>query len=46
VAATRAERGLVMTSGEAVTVRPPQLGFRVNADEARPSRVLGGSSGY
>jgi hypothetical protein len=35
-----------MADGEAVTVRPPRLGFRANAGEARPSRVLGGSSGY
>jgi hypothetical protein len=30
-----------MAGGEAVTVRPPRLGFRANAGEARPSRVLG-----
>jgi hypothetical protein len=30
-----------MAGGEAVTVRPPRLGFRSNAGEARPSRVLG-----
>jgi hypothetical protein len=40
------ERGTMMTGGEAATVRPPQLRFRANADEAKPSRVLGGSSGY
>jgi hypothetical protein len=35
----------MMTGSEAATVRPPQLGFRAIADEARPSRVFGGSSG-
>jgi hypothetical protein len=46
VAAARAERGPTMAGGEAMTVRPPWLGFQANVGEARPSRVLGGSSGY
>jgi hypothetical protein len=45
-AAVRAERGPAMTGGETATVRPPRLGFRENAGEARPSRALGSSSGY
>jgi hypothetical protein len=44
--AVQAERGPAMTGGETAMVWPPQLGFRANADEARPSRVLGSSSGY
>jgi hypothetical protein len=34
-----------MSGGEAVATRPPRLGLRCNAGEARPSRVRGGSSG-
>jgi hypothetical protein len=41
-----AERGPAITGGETATVRPPQLGFWAIAGEARPSRVLGSSSGY
>jgi hypothetical protein len=39
------------TGGEASSAmtawqRPRELGFRASAGEARPSRVLGSSSGY
>jgi hypothetical protein len=34
-----------MAGGEAVAARPPRLGFRGNAGDARPSHALGGSSG-
>jgi hypothetical protein len=41
----RAKRGPAMAGGEAVAARPLRLGFQGNADEARPSHALGGSSG-
>jgi hypothetical protein len=41
--AARAERGPVMADGEAVAARPPRLGFRGNAEAARPSSAIGGS---
>jgi hypothetical protein len=34
-----------MAGGEAVVARPPWLGLRRNAGEARPSRARGSSSG-
>jgi hypothetical protein len=39
------ERSPAMASGETGMAQPPRLGFRWNADEARPSRAIGGSSG-
>jgi hypothetical protein len=41
----RAERSPAMDGGEAVAERPPRLGLRGKAGDARPSRALGGSSG-
>jgi hypothetical protein len=35
----------VMAGNRAVTTRPPQLGFRCNAGEAKPSCACGSSSG-
>jgi hypothetical protein len=40
-----AERGPAMAGGEVVAARPPRLGLRGNAGDARPSHALGGSSG-
>jgi hypothetical protein len=39
----RAKWGPVMAGGEAVAARPPRLGFRGNAGDARPSSAIGGS---
>jgi hypothetical protein len=39
----RPERGPAMAGGEVVVARPPRLGFRGNASEARPSSAIGGS---
>jgi hypothetical protein len=39
----QAERGPAMAGGEAVAARPPRLGFRGNAGDARPSSAIGGS---
>jgi hypothetical protein len=41
----RPERSPSMVGGKTGTARPPQLGFRGNAGEARPSHAIGGSSG-
>jgi hypothetical protein len=45
VAQVGSERPPVMAGGEAVTARPPRLGFRRNAGEPRPSRTCGSSGG-
>jgi hypothetical protein len=41
-AVARAERSPAMAGGEAVAARPPRLGLRGNAGDARPSHALGG----
>jgi hypothetical protein len=39
----RVERDPAMAGGEAMTARPPRLGFRGNVGDARPSSAVGGS---